>query len=720
MPRFEITGPDGARYEVTAPDEATALAAFQQQMGSAPSAQQRYDSALESVRREQFGDFTDEQWQQVASTQFAPYDFQDVAQQGQTFGFGDEINAGVGAFGSQVRNWLGGGGQDFGQAFGTYSELEQARRDLGREQMGEPMALGAEVLGGASIFAPAQGVAAALSGTAVAPSRLASVGSGAATGGLMGAAYGYGSTDGDVGDRTIGALVGGGTGATVGAAAPFIADAGSAIYNSLVNRAAQRTAAAQMGVSPEAAQIARQITGFDQSLSPQGAANMGAAGQEAMLLDAGPNAQAAADFLMRRPGQAGGVVGDALAQRAARDAQALEETLNLYLGDPQGVATMRRNIGAASAAERDAAYRAAYDAPIDYSSDLGRQLQDMITNRVDQADINAANALMRAEGVPPSRQILAEVSDDGTVTYMRLPDVQQIDYITRALNDRASAGMGMNPFGGMTNQSRVYSGLSRDLRNTARDAVPEYGTALETAADPIRRSNATQTGYDLLNPNLPRDVAQDMISGMTAPEREAVALGVRSRIDENIANVRRAVTTGRDDEVTQALRAMRDLTSPANRQKIAYAIGEEDAALLFEEVDRIFISMQREAMRRTGSQTAGRLYASETFDPAFNPQDVFTTLAQGKPLNAAQRITQALTGVTPEAQAARADQIATDVARLLVAQGDDLARNTTALRGYNQAALGNDQTRQMIIARALAGAGALPYPAAILQSDRSR
>lgn len=721
MPKFLIETEDGGRYEVEAVDEASALAGIQAQLAGAPapSNQQRYESALEQVRKSQFPDMTPEQWADYSSTIFAPQGFQGIAQQGQLFGLTDEIGAGLGALGSQVRNWMGdANAPGFGEAFGQYSELEQARRDLGREAMGEPLSLGAEVLGGASIFAPASGVASSLS--AVVPSRLQTVAAGLGTGGALGAAYGFGSTDGGLGERGVGALVGAGTGAAVGAVAPYIADAGVGIYGALTNNAARRVAAAQMGVSPEAAQIVRQITAFDNSLGPSGAANLQAAGRERMLLDAGPNAQSAADYLMRRPGQAGGVISEALSNRASRDAGELQNALNLYLGDPQGVATLRRNIATASASERDAAYRAAYDAPIDYSSDTGRVLQDIITNRVDQSDINAANALMRAEGVPPSRHIMATVADDGTVTYMRLPGVQEIDYITRALNDRAAANAGLGAMGGQTNQGRVYSGLSRDLRGSTRDAVPEYATALETAADPIRRSQATQLGYDMLGPGTPRDVAADAIAGMTAPEREAVALGIRSRIDENLANVSRAVSTGREDEVSQALRAMRDLTSPGNRQKVALAIGDEDAALLFEEVDRIFISLQREALRRTGSQTAGRLYAQETFDPAINPQDIFTTLGQGKPLNATQRVIQSLTGLTPERQAARADQIGMDVARLLVAQGDDLSRNISALGTYNRSALGSDAVANALRRRINAAGGALTYPAAVLQSNRQR
>src|SRR5690606_6061460 len=166
---------------------------------------------------------------------------------------------------------------------------------------------------------------------------------------------------------------------------------------------------------------------------------------------------------------------------------------------------------------------------------------------------------------------------DGSVTYQKMPDVRQIDYITRALNDRAMANAGLGAMGGQTAEGRSFQNLSRDLRSTLKDAVPEYAVALETAADPISRSQATQFGYDLLGQRTPRDVAAARIGSMSGPEKQAVASGIRSRIDEGVANVNRAVTTGREEEVTQALRALRDLTVPANREKVALAIGDDAA-----------------------------------------------------------------------------------------------------------------------------------------------
>lgn len=758
MATFEVTI-NGERYEVTAPDERSAIEALRGHFpdafpdqavapqGLAPGTReyadwaaenaragmslpqvspeapphfaqspnyQAWEGALQDVRQSQFPGMSDEQWGDYASRFLGPYNLTDFAQQGQLFGFPDEIAAGMGALGSQVGNWMGTGSPGFGDAFEQYMALESARRDLGREREGEIPSIAAEVLGGASILAPAE-----VAASAVTPSRLRNVATGLTSGSLLGGAYGFGSSDGTPQERAIPAAIGAATGGAIGTVAPFLADVGTSAYRGLSNWNARRMAAGDLGVSPEAAQVLRQTTGFDGALGPQGDQALAAAGREAMLLDAGPNAQQMADTIMRRPGEGASIVGEALAGRAGRDAQALTQALDTHLGAPEGVATMRMNIARDSAGARGAAYDAAYAAPIDYSSEQGRALENILKNRVDQGIINAANAQMRREGVE-SQQILAKIGKDGSVTYQKMPDVRQIDYITRALNDRAMANAGLGAMGGQTAEGRSFQNLSRDLRSTLKDAVPEYATALEAAADPISRSQATQFGYDLLGQRTPRDVAATRIGSMSGPEKQAVASGIRSRIDEGVANVNRAVTTGREEEVTQALRALRDLTVPANREKVALAIGDDAARDLFSEVDRVFISMQREALRRTGSQTAGRLMANDALSEVANPQGIISTLAQGRPLNAGQRAVQALTGATPENMALRSDQIASDVARLLVAQGDDLSRARNVLGTYNANAQGSDAVAMALARRALAFGGALPYPATIQLSGSNR
>lgn len=194
-----------------------------------PAPRQRYQAALERVRQSQFPDMSDEQWAQYSQQFFAP-DIKAQADQSQAFGFSDELSAAVGGFGSQVRQWTGGGGPGYGESYGDLYELEQARLELARQQNGA-LGTAAEVVSGAAMLGPARTAAGMLPALAIGPNMPAAVQAGSRFGQVARAAaplaaeggvYGFGSTDGDLGERARGA----GTGALVsmaaGAAAPVV------------------------------------------------------------------------------------------------------------------------------------------------------------------------------------------------------------------------------------------------------------------------------------------------------------------------------------------------------------------------------------------------------------------------------------------------------------------------------------------------------------------
>lgn len=204
-----------------------------------------YQAALRRIRETQFPNMSDKAWQEYSRATFSPYNFKDTAQQAQTFGFGDEIGAGISALGSQVKNMLGDkSSPDFGTAYGDYKKLEESRRDLGREQLGEPASIAADLLGGFSTVGPG-----AAAPAAVAPSLLKTAATSAATGSAMGAVYGLGSAD---DDRLNSALAGGVTGGVFGAAAPVL---GSMIGNKVASVAQRRMTNSAIKNAPAAADL---------------------------------------------------------------------------------------------------------------------------------------------------------------------------------------------------------------------------------------------------------------------------------------------------------------------------------------------------------------------------------------------------------------------------------------------------------------------------------
>ncbi len=130
------------------------------------------------------------------------------AGQGALLGFGDEIAAALGAVGGMLP---GGHGKGYGEV------LSDVRGKGKKFSDDHPyVSLGAEVAGGIGSLAgaPVRAVAAA-------PSMLGRVGRSAAIGGGFGAASGFGNSEGDYGNRLVGATKGGAVGAVAG---PLIAD----------------------------------------------------------------------------------------------------------------------------------------------------------------------------------------------------------------------------------------------------------------------------------------------------------------------------------------------------------------------------------------------------------------------------------------------------------------------------------------------------------------
>jgi hypothetical protein len=151
--------------------------------------------------------------------------------QGLTFGFGDEIYAGATAPFRALPGLFNGEGYDLGKAY--ESGLENQRQGDRQTQALNPIAAGAGEVAGA-IVNPASRLLMPVKGGAPFVNILRGVGGGAATG----ATYGFGSADGDMGDRLRGAATGGGIGAGMGLVAPWLAKkAGDAVEGVLQNRA---------------------------------------------------------------------------------------------------------------------------------------------------------------------------------------------------------------------------------------------------------------------------------------------------------------------------------------------------------------------------------------------------------------------------------------------------------------------------------------------------
>lgn len=648
-------------------DALTQAAQQGQPIGRQPETQSQYDAALEKVRLAFYPDMPPDKFHEMAkqgASGLAPMGLNDRVKSGALLGLDDEISSGLQGAVSQVQNWLGDKRKPgFGEAFQTAQDLNAARKATGREDTGS---LGdvVEAVGtmGSMGEAPRSGLMGPPAG-GNGPAAL-SAGRGAETLGgnilrnatmtaVPSGVYGFGNTDGSLTDR----LVAGGRDAAIGG----LIGAGATIAGRTVN-AARGASQPQSGLSTAADDMLTRAQVADGTYGGQGARNVANAGPDAMLADAGPASVALLDTAVQSSGRAATSARAAIEERVARQNLGTRQTLDRTLGAPQGQATAEQLLRDSSRPTTSAAYQAARAQPIDYSGPHGRNIETLL-QRVPQEAIARANRLMRIRG-ERSAQIMAEIGDDGSVTFRTMPDVTQLDYITRALNEEARNGVGAGAMGGQTDIGSSLQGLSRDIRNQLRAAVPEYGHALDTAASPIAQREALQFGRDMVATPMPRDVAAMQVSDMGPGEIAAARQGVRSHIDEVVANVRRTASDPAHDPA-ELRKALGDLSSDAVRTKIALLLDPADAQALFRQLDEATASLSLRAGVSRNSATMVRTSTDRALRQIVEG-GALEKFLEGKPINALQEGMAQVSGRTPADKLARMDDVYAEIAHALV------------------------------------------------------
>ena len=519
---------------------------------------------------------------------------------------------------------------------------------------------------------------------------------GAATGATEGGIYGYGA--GDDGDRaqsagagaTFGGLIGGG----VGAILPGMGSGIRAVAERLRNTP-ERAAASALGVSPGIARAARTLIG--EVPEDVARANIQRGGQSAMLSDAGPSTQRMLDTALQQPGPGQQLGAGRIEARAGQATQNINQALDSTMGAPQGRLGAQDAIRDAARPQVNQAYQSAYSTPIDYSSDAGRRIEDLLGrlpgNKAQRA-IAEASERMAYDGVP-NAQIMANIGDNGRVTFQEMPNVMQLDYLKRHFDQIARDGT--DPITQrMSSDAAFAARIARDIREAVGEAVPVYREALSTAADSIGEQAAVDFGATMLRPQVTREVARRRIADMTEAELRSARLGARQQIDDALANVR-AVPSDQNIDARQASQAMRDLSSPSARAKLRDLLGDE-AETLFRELDEAGQALGLRAATATNSRTAGRQADAEMFETMTEGSGAARALT--RPIATGRDMAEELMGIGPRVTAERRAQLYGEMADLLTRSGGPEAER--ALRILQDANLG--QPLAEAEARLVAGA----------------
>lgn len=679
MARYEVKTPVGT-FEVTGPDGASeqeiymrALAAMTPQERAKAGASRGYDQTAQDEINAKTG--LEARPNQLESAVYG-------AAQGASFGTADEIVAGGAALFDD---------RDFGTAYDDHLRRYRGQVENAREAY--PITTTGAEIAGAIPTAVALPMSAASKGPLLKRAVF-----GAGTGGALGGAYGYAASEGgdgttaqQAGNRVKGAAIPAAVGGVVGAGAPMV----GAGLSPLVNRLLTQKAAQQSGLDP--------VTYTMLSRAEQGADDAILNDPTAMLVDTSPTMQGIMDTAVQTSGPAGARASSAVTERVAESTGRLNTAMDDVLGQPQGVRETARQNAQSTAAQRGDAYAAAYSQPIDYASEAGREIEGVLSripDRIAREAIQDANEDMTANGLR-NMQINATIADDGTVTFTQPPNVQQLDYIKRSLQEM---GRETDQFGRPTARARRANALGRDLRRTLGDAVPEYNAATMAGADKIAMDQALELGYSALRAGTKREVVREGAEGMTDAERMAAAQGIRSYIDDVMANVRSART---DDNIAarEAWKAISDLSSRASREKVAALVGDEQAQRLFAEIDSLKMAFQLQSSVASNSRTFGRGNTASEIDDLISGGPI-NAIREGRPVVTAQGVAQGIMGRTPEDRLNISDQAYENIVETLLQRGPQARQTLAAVRQAPQRVSLPSAAHTALVERLLKGTGA--------------
>ena len=552
-----------------------------------------------------------------------------------------------------------------------------------RQRPGETMALNAA--GGVTASAAALAMlpeavtawAAGPTGMRTIPSIMRGAAIGAPAGAVEGAISGYGegtTPESRRDEAYTGALFGGGAGLAGGAVAPIIGRGAKGVID-YVRRSDLAMISGALGISSNAAKVIKNV--FDQGGDLSDAMqNLMRAGDEAMLVDAGPAAQALLDAAAASGGEAGRIARSEVENRATRTSGRLSGYLDNRLGAmPEGPQSKVAEIAQRTAPQRKQAYDAAYAQPIDYASPNGMAIEDVL-RRVPPADlrraITEANKDIIADPSNTSRkQIIARFADDGTVQFAELPNVQQLDYLKRALGTQAEAARG--PLGQNTQPSRRNSMLADDLRTTLGNAVDGYNTAVGLGGDKLAEERAFVLGRNLLRDGTEiEDVTLELGKQPSAAAREAARSGLRSYLGKLVGDVKR-IPSDPNLDARQLLAELRATSSDNSRAKIRKLLGQDEADQLFKVLDEADQSMMVRSALAVNSKTQQRSAIQGAVKDITAP-GVIGSLMNGEPLNTSKRLIQIVSGQTEEFSVAQQQKVYQDIAKALTGKRGESAR----------------------------------------------
>lgn len=530
-------------------------------------------------------------------------DFADAASNQFGLGFKDEVQAA----GRAAMDWVWSkfNPEDQGKGYGEHlAALEQQR---GQRYDRSPVASIAGDIAGA-VTSP---ITRLLTPAMTAPTMLGKVGQGAHAGARLGAAYGFGNTEGTVADRVMGmgqgALVGGVTGGAIPPIVDGLSRGANVVVDQTINRMKFRQPQAAMRKIAEALErdglTPQQAMQRIQQLGPQGA-----------LMDVGPNSQALARAVYTAPGDGKKAIGDFLTARQ-EGTRAADNTLqggqiNRVISEIDNLIPDR------SGTIRAGAQAARNVAGTEYNTARGANaMVDIrpVLQNIDDQLVSAKGSIR--DGLMKVRSYLVNADGAPETTVDALHQAKMA--IDDLMSGEARGSMG-----------RVSKALIRqsqdDLVSAIEQAAPNYRAGRLGTAGAWRIDEALDAGEQFMLKRVfsNADDLTSAVAKMSPEEQHAFRVGAAQAIKNKLSemNTRSDVTK-------------RVMDIPALEQKIRSAFGDQQTFSRYIDMLKNERSMFDTYGKIMGGSRTGELIAEQA-DMAIDPGRAIqgmTDLATGTP-----------------------------------------------------------------------------------------
>lgn len=156
---------------------------------------------------------------------------------------------------------------------------------------------------------------------------------------------------------------------------------------------------------------------------------------------------------------------------------------------------------------------------------------DDIASKVPPDAMRNAMKIAKIEGRPFGQQMVASIDDaTNTVTFSRMPSLQEWHYIQRGLRSAADSAYRQ----GVGEVGTAYKGLHKQLLQAMDEASPLYAKARAQYSEQSDLIDAIQRGREILAPSTTKnvDALVDEVRTASKAERDMMKLGLARQIED--------------------------------------------------------------------------------------------------------------------------------------------------------------------------------------------